>query len=630
MKLLTPFLAGSLLMSSGLNAQPREIKSEAKITEVTVYTSGARIFSEKTLEVPAGAGIVKFTGISSEVDPGSIQVSATGQMTILSVNHEQDFLQSAGPDNAIRELENKRKTLEKKITEQQLYIQVLDKEMQFLEANLKISGTANGAKVADLMAANDYFKKKNIEIVTEKSWRNDSVTAWNEQIAKINGQIGEMQTNRNKPSGVIAVSVDAPAKTTVQFKLSYLVKNAGWFPTYDIRVKNIDEPVQLTYKANVQQNSGIDWKEVAIRFSSANPNQAGILPELTPYWLNYQAARPLNRPNLPQVNGTVFDASDNQPLPGVTVMVDGTTIGTVSDVNGRYSIAIPAAGQYLNFSFIGMETQRILISSATQNVYLQPSVQNLDEVMVVGYGVQSRSALTGAAAGVSASPKNIKIRGTAVQPNSIPLNVTQTEQQTTVEFALEKPFSVPSNGKNFQVDISTVAIPAEYSYISIPKISPAAHLKARLINWEQLNLFEGEANIYFEGAFTGKTLLDTRNFTDTLELSLGTDRNITVQRTLEKEYSSSRFLGSKSEVTKTWKIAVRNNKQQKISLTLTDQIPMTANAEIEVTDSKTDGGRVNSETGEVNWKLDLNPSERTEKKLSYTVRYPKGKKINIE
>jgi uncharacterized protein (TIGR02231 family) len=317
--------------------------------------------------------------------------------------------------------------------------------------------------------------------------------------------------------------------------LNYLIRDAGWYPSYDIRVKNIESPVQITYKANVHQNSGMDWKDVKIRFSSANPSQSGILPELTPWFLQILVPQPIPRRGF----------GDKQPM----------------------------------------------------------MMQKMAE----------------------ASPSDA--REAAPVP---PPMMTTEENGTAVEFVMEKSYSIPSSGKNLQVDVSTVSLPAEYSYLTIPKVDPSAHLKAKLAGWEQLNIMPGEANVYFEDSFTGKTYLNTQDFTDTLEISLGIDRNIAVQRMLEKELSTTRFLASKAESMKNWKLSVRNNKSQKITITLKDQIPVTANSEIEVSDTRFSGGSLNAETGEVTWTLEVKPSEKAEKNLSYTVRYPKGKKVNLE
>jgi TonB-linked SusC/RagA family outer membrane protein len=99
------------------------------------------------------------------------------------------------------------------------------------------------------------------------------------------------------------------------------------------------------------------------------------------------------------VKGNVTD--DMGPLPGVNIMVVGTSQGTITDVDGNYSVEVPADGQ-LRFNFIGFESQLVSVDGRTEiNVQLQEDVQALDEVVVVGYGQMKRSDLTGSVVSVS-------------------------------------------------------------------------------------------------------------------------------------------------------------------------------------------------------------------------------------
>ena len=96
------------------------------------------------------------------------------------------------------------------------------------------------------------------------------------------------------------------------------------------------------------------------------------------------------------VSGTVTSAEDGMTLPGASILVKGTTAGVTTDIDGTYQISVNQ-GQTLVFSFIGMESQEYTINaSRTLNVVLEPDAQSLDEFVVVGYGTQKRSDLTGA------------------------------------------------------------------------------------------------------------------------------------------------------------------------------------------------------------------------------------------
>lgn len=102
------------------------------------------------------------------------------------------------------------------------------------------------------------------------------------------------------------------------------------------------------------------------------------------------------------VTGRVTDATTNEGLPGVTVLVKGTQVGTTTDATGNYSIAVPAAGTALTFSFIGYTTtERPIGNATTVNVALALDAKQLSEVVVVGYGTQERRTVTGSISTVS-------------------------------------------------------------------------------------------------------------------------------------------------------------------------------------------------------------------------------------
>jgi TonB-linked SusC/RagA family outer membrane protein len=102
-----------------------------------------------------------------------------------------------------------------------------------------------------------------------------------------------------------------------------------------------------------------------------------------------------------QISGIVTDASTNEPLPGVAIAIKGTSIGTITDIDGKYSIQV-MPGKTLQFSYIGYLSEEIVITTETEiSVNLVPDIIGLDEVVVTGYGVQKKSDLTGAISSVS-------------------------------------------------------------------------------------------------------------------------------------------------------------------------------------------------------------------------------------
>ena len=115
------------------------------------------------------------------------------------------------------------------------------------------------------------------------------------------------------------------------------------------------------------------------------------------------------------VTGEVTSATDGMPLPGVNVVVSGTVQGTITDIEGKYSIEVPGPETELQFSYIGFVKQNIEVGDKTNiNVVLEEETTSLDEIVVIGYGVQKKSDLTGAVASVQADEIQ-KIPVTAVE-----------------------------------------------------------------------------------------------------------------------------------------------------------------------------------------------------------------------
>ena len=102
------------------------------------------------------------------------------------------------------------------------------------------------------------------------------------------------------------------------------------------------------------------------------------------------------------VTGVVKDTGGT-PMSGVTVVVKGTTAGTLSGMDGKYSLPLPAGATALDFSFIGFKTQEVPINGQSViNAIMEEALNEISEVVVVGYGTQRRATVTGAISSVTA------------------------------------------------------------------------------------------------------------------------------------------------------------------------------------------------------------------------------------
>lgn len=524
-KLLFPFL--TLLLSFQVYSQDlKETILTSKIQDVTLFLSGAQVFENASGQIPSGESVIFLKGLSPYLDEKSIQIKGQGNFTIQAVNKRLDYLSEKEVGEKVKALEDQINVIRKTQILSQNRLQVLATKASVLAANKDLSGSQNGPTMAELRAALDFFDAELTKIASEEMKIQSEIAEAETKIQQLRNQISAMQESENKSTSEIRIRVKAPTGGTATFQVNYLVANAGWYPKYDVRVKNINDPLHLTYKAEVYQNTGVDWKNVKLRFSNANPNQSGQSPNLDKWELNYARFTTVNKFAIPQTPGTVSGVVLDEfgtPIPGASVLVKGTTIGTATDMEGRYSLTLPGSAQSLVFSFIGYAVQEVQIQGRSNlSVSLIEDTQMLQEVTVMGYGSDAKRSLQGKVAGV-----NVR-NGRDME--AAPLMTSFIENQTTVEIEVAEPYSIKTNGERTLVDLKGYEIPATYRYTAIPKLDKDAFLIAEIAEWNQYSLLEGESNLYFEDGFVGRSILNAAALQDTLQVSMGRDRSIVMQR----------------------------------------------------------------------------------------------------
>lgn len=617
----------------------KEQKIKSEVSEATVFINGAQVLRKKTVYIPAGRSTLKFVDLSPYVDAKSVQIKLAGEVMVLGVNYQTNTEEAIKKISAEKEneLDKRLEEVTRQLVQARTSKELISDEINFLNENKKIGGANTGISLLTLKETANYYRERMTSLKNQDVELTKKIRDLELEQRLINNSYTLDGGDKPMPKGEVVVEVDAKRAGNSNIELTYYVRNAGWFPSYDIRSTNISEPVELIYKANIQQNTKEDWNNVKLSISSANPNLGNVAPRLRTYFLDYNTAPPRYEVNLDdnEIKGAVYDSS-NEPLIGVSVTIKGTTVGTVTDVDGKFSLAIPNNAREVEFSYVGFRKKTLPVSRSFMSVMLEEDQRMLEEVVVTGYGSQVKKSLVGAVAGVSverSKDSSVSVRGMgslAAPREDIVMPTEIIENQTAVEFEIKIPYTIKSDNKNTVVEVERYALPADYEYYVVPKISKNVFLLANITDWNKYNLLEGEANIFFENTYVGKTILDTRNVSDTLSVSLGQDKSIQVKRESVKENTSKKFLSNKREDSKAWMISIRNNKNQAINLTVLDQIPVSRRDEIEVSVEELSKGVLNRETGEIKWNFEIKPSAKKELNLRYKVRYPNGKELYIE
>ena len=517
----------------------KEIKAEIK--HVTVFPDRAQVDHEISVSLLPGKSILKLSGLSPYIDVQSIQVKGYGEFTILSVNHQNNWLQNLEDSPEVKSIRSQIESLKIKVEDENAAIRILKEKEAFLVANRAILVKETTFTLEQLKNVMDLYTNNMDQITMTTLKKERLIKDYTKQITALQQQIADKLGRQQLPSGEILVSVSSERAVSGKLTFSYVVSNTGWYPSYDIRVDDIKNPVAIFYKANVFQNSGVEWKDVKLSFSNATPWVAGDIPILSTWFVDYYNPAPL--------------------------MLRGIS----SDV--RRSEA------------------PVMMEMAASDKKMEEKYKEME---------------------------------------AAPVSVQKQVGATTITFDIAVPYTVPSDGKTQTVEIQRIIAPADYKYVTSPKLSQLAYLTANIDDWAKLSLQTGEATLYFENSFVGKSTLNVNQLKDTLTISLGTDNSILVKREKRKDFTSKKVLGTNRTDTYSFLLTIRNNKANPVKITLNDQIPVSSNSGISVDPVELSGGKLNGPTGEIKWDLEIKPQETKQIVFTYSVKYPKDKTVVLE
>jgi uncharacterized protein (TIGR02231 family) len=216
----------------------------------------------------------------------------------------------------------------------------------------------------------------------------------------------------------------------------------------------------------------------------------------------------------------------------------------------------------------------------------------------------------------------------APAPTTVEDYTTLKEGLLNTSFEIDLPYDIESNGLPHSISIKEQVVKSTLKNYAVPKLDADAYLLAEVTSWENLDLLPGNANIIMDETYIGRSYINPNTTLDTLNLSLGKDKRVGVKRTLVKDMSKTKSKDNFTIQTFTYELVVRNNKTKDLQMLLKDQYPMSTITDIEVKLLDDGGADVNNEeVGVLTWKINLKPGEVKKYRFSYTIKYPKDKKI---
>ncbi|NIF06896.1 DUF4139 domain-containing protein [Chryseobacterium sp. Tr-659] len=521
-----------LFIFSAAFTKAQEIKKEIEVKQATVFLQGAKVFGSTSVSLQKGRNMIRIVNLPNNLDENTYKINLEKNTTLLSITPQSNFLKSDELSDGEKKLNDEKKKLQRQVNLLNIQIKNLTGEQNIINDNLKVSTNDKSTPQEQLIKLTEFYRKRMLEIDNQVFLLNEQKTVLDESIVKLNNQSAEEQTHKNNNRKELLLEILADNETSLNLGVSYIVSDAGWIPSYDLRAQSVKKPLEMVYKGKIYQKTGQDWKNIKLFVSTYRPSYNQDRPILSPLY-----------------------------------------VAEYTPYNSQAEIA----------------DYKFKKETAAVNAYQMREVE-------------------------------------AVKPSQIPV-ASVSDSQMNVIYELNYNQTIVSQEKEQYVILDKKQIDATYKYHTVPKLNNQVFLMAFIKNWQNLNLINGEAHIYFEDNYIGKTNITNNYVKDEFPVSLGADERIAVKRIKLEDKASQKSMNSNKWETESYQISIRNNTKENIELEVLDQLPISENSKITVKTTDLGGGNYDEKTGSILWNKNISSGGSEKIVFSYEVKYPKEMKI---
>jgi hypothetical protein len=446
-------------------------------------------------------------------------------------------------------------------------------------------------------------------------------------------RIDSLRTIARRPTQQLTISFSAPVAGPLKLSYSYLTASARWQPEYVLNVPATG-PSRLKMLARITNNTGIDWVNQRITFSSANPGGSSTPPEERKRTLPATGQATLNSVDAistylditnknPAEEGFVMGKviqQSGEPLVGAIVAfvnsIGALVSGTYTDMLGQFKIKYPVDNAFsisLRVSYVGFATLDIprVKSGGNYLATMAEEGNTLGFQVVTGYG--------------SKRGRRSDRREADSEAQSTNEFISIDDLQLFQTYQLDQPISLAGDGSTQTLSLVEYPLPLTRRHRAAPADDPDAFLVGEIRGWQALNLVSGPMRISYEGSFVGQSRINAREQRDTVEVGLGRDSRVLVKRERDRQFTQRQFLGDRVRDRRSYSIAVRNARNDSVTLVLRDYVPVSLRDDITVELLEAGGAEHQRESGELLWNLNLAPGESRILRFSYELRYPRSR-----
>lgn len=613
---LVTLLALLAIGSSAAAAEPAS--TEGRVVAVTVYQGQALVTRE--VEVPQADGLLEVvvTNLPESVLPGSLFAEPIDGGQIRSVRYRARPIEE-DVRKEVRELDDKILALQNKVEGVTRERDVLNQRKQYLGALEQFSSSASHEELnhgildaKTLVELTKFLTSEREEIAHRDLELAQEERAVNKELELANRKRETVASSSARTVHEAVVFLAAPKAGPAKLRLSYLVQNATWSPSYNVRASDKRDDVTVEYNASVEQMSGEDWNDVEMTLSTATPSLVAKAPTLEALAIKLGAPTP----PLQTTSSPAADYLQVQQNLAMLGRMRGNANAPASEderledkgaesalAAGGYGGGGGRAGGVGSWDFAAASARRTDegLNDAARQLQLLDYNNSLAEL-------KSKSEAPG-------SP----------------------DEGVSVSYKLENATSLPSRADRQLIQIASVALKGEFYRLATPVLTNFVYEEARLANTSQQVFLAGPVATFLGGQFVGRGEMPTVAVGENFTVGLGIDSSLRATRELVDKKEEIR--GGNRVVDFTYEIALENFGPAAAKVRILDRRPTIGDDDIKVTIDKTDEPLCDDvsyrmtdyKDGILRWDVEI-PAQAVgpkHKSLRYTMRIEYDKQLSI-
>ena len=670
-------LAAPLVLAAADGTPPSDgLDLDTKIDRVTVYSDRARVTRTGPLAVKDGRQRILVSGLPHDLDADSVSAALPGKhgARILSIEVEDAFGKRVDKKEAealitkAEDLQRKVKATEDELgalAEEEAYLRSFqvrprpDDKGRATPVSLEPNAWGQTLSFVSESLANTLARTR-----TKQKERKDLLN----EIQAVGVELGKVRSYERLAVKRVALEVEGSKAETVSLEVTYAIAGPGWRPAYDVRVLSSQGKVEVITHGVVRQATGEDWTNVDLTLSTAFPEAGADVPELLAWRLGDQ-----DQYAVAAGSGRVGNMDPGR----AEIAIASTTSKDKKSSSRGAGKSAPSAPPPMAME-PSPQNQPARASKADQKpadrrsraeAYLEEEADEAYAPDMAGESYdsddgQAYGGLSGGAAGYAMPMEAPKMAGPPPPPPppqiksmgpglwSLPAgraftfmsrendgfswsgdvlycpSPRQSSGGFDYSFKTDRRRTVGSDGKERKVKLAAATFPATLLHEVVAPLDKKAYLKAHVKNDTRQPFLAGEAFVFLDEDFVGRSFFSTVAPTAQLDLSLGVDEDIKVDRRIEQTAETTGLIGKKDRTVFTIVTSVRSYKKRAVEVLLRDQMPVTwqkddISVEKLTLKPEPEEEKTLNTQGLYSWRLKLAAGGKDEVKIKYVVEHPR-------